>query len=387
MTEKDDPKKPAPDALEALAVEGLRRRGELVPTSESAVSAAEDEGVEFDGELPESLREYRPRGFELGAGRAADPKVVSLSEARARRSALGGWPGHLVSAAVGAAAAGFALGGVGTKTDPPVVSGAGHELRPEEKDTRQKKIRVEFGPRCASDCCGGSECARSTPDLRSCQSGRSCIRCSFDAKAPSRYRLRMGQLAFDANARKHVEGGKGPLEACTTAGSLQTECVPVSLEANDSEPWRLLSLVVSAQDLLAGLRFEVKSGGYTLASWSRPVTLGAGLLCSGLLLQPTTPKGEIVGTVSAFLEDTHYVELARAAAPPSLLESSSRFEFSGVKPDIYETKRPGVEHFALVLGPFDRETAERLRWSVLDGGGSAELGVGADFIGEPRPSR
>lgn len=58
----------------------------------------------------------------------------------------------------------------------------------------------------------------------------------------------------------------------------------------------------------------------------------------------------MVGRVSAFVEQTHFVELGRADSLAALRARRAEFEFRAVSPRVYETTQPGAR-FALVLGP------------------------------------
>jgi hypothetical protein len=138
--------------------------------------------------------------------------------------------------------------------------------------------------------------------------------------------------------------------------------------------------------MLAGfeLALRLKGSKQQLGAWKNPVTLNATVLCKGLLIKPKDEKEEVLGTVSVFLEDTHYVELLRGDSVERLLEARSRLSFVDVTPRIFETRKTGADHFALVLGPFDKPTAEKLRWALLDKGESARLVIGEDHVGPPR---
>jgi hypothetical protein len=85
------------------------------------------------------------------------------------------------------------------------------------------------------------------------------------------------------------------------------------------------------------------------------------------------------------LDDTHFVELARAASVQPLLALAQRIHLSGATLDVYETRWSGAQHFALVVGPLSETSAEKLRWSLLDAGVQAHVGLGSDHVGAPRP--
>jgi hypothetical protein len=108
-------------------------------------------------------------------------------------------------------------------------------------------------------------------------------------------------------------------------------------------------------------------------------------LCKGLFIKPKTQNEELLGVVSAFLDDTYYVELARRDDVDELVEARSRYAFEDVTPRIFETSKAGAERFALVVGPFDKSGAERLRWALLERKQQARVSVGEDFVGPPQP--
>jgi hypothetical protein len=136
--------------------------------------------------------------------------------------------------------------------------------------------------------------------------------------------------------------------------------------------------VASSQDGLAGFELQIRARGKgTVASWSGPVAINPTVLCKGLVLKPKF--GELVfGTVSLFLDDTHYVELGRGTSLRTLTESGARFAGTR-RPRIFQ--RSGSEpSFALSVGPVSHAEAERLRVSVLRQGGAARVVLGLDYV-------
>jgi hypothetical protein len=217
---------------------------------------------------------------------------------------------------------------------------------------------------CEKPCCAGASCKDAKADLKQCSSGRECVGCSFDQLSKDRYRLKLSSFAPADPARKLLEPGRGAaLDLCVQLGSSEVRCVPAHSSTEGTEQWTSLPLVASAQDLLAGFLLQVRVRGTDrpLAEWRGPVRLNPTLLCKGLLLKPKTPKDEVFGTVSAFLDDTYYVELARGDDPIRLEEIAARFELADAKLKIVETSDRGRDRLALRAGPFAQAAARKLR--------------------------
>ena len=116
-----------------------------------------------------------------------------------------------------------------------------------------------------------------------------------------------------------------------------------------------------------------------MASWGGPVAINPTVLCKGLVLKPKFGDA-VFGTVSLFLDDTHYVELARGTSLRALTESGARFAGTR-RPRIFQ--RAGTKpSFALSVGPLSHAEAERLRGSVLRQGGEAQIVLGLDYEDE-----
>jgi hypothetical protein len=177
-----------------------------------------------------------------------------------------------------------------------------------------------------------------------------------------------------------------PLELCVVGSASETHCLP-ALGEPQGDSWRLLKAVSPLQDLLMGLTVEVRKRGQStpLASWKHAVSPTPDVMCKGLAIQ-LSDGTETLGRLSVFVEPTHFVELARAAAVPDLLQLLRRFDVSGIRPRVYEASQAGAGRFALVLGPLDKADAEALRWQVLDHGLEATVSHGLDFVGNPRPA-
>jgi hypothetical protein len=358
------------DALEREVVRALRDRGDLIPTSDEEVRAAERELEGDDLELPESLQSYRGRRANSAAKRKP-------------------WLGYAAAGLVGAAAATFLL----LFTSPERrhdLTGAGRDLvRPSASASSSARVPPKPVPLvskpCSAECCGGADCTQSPAAFAQCPSGQRCIECNAGA-SDGPYRLRLGSMILAPGAETLLEPDRAPaLELCVVAPGAPAACLPALSTGTTDETWRLLGRISSAQDLLSGLRIEVRRQGEpgALATWAHPVVASPEVMCKGLAIQ-LRAGNEVVGRISAFVEQTHFVELAREATLPELIARRAEFDFQGVQPRIYETSQPG-KRFALVLGPLDRERAQALRWSVLESGKEASVSFGLDFVGAPQP--
>ena len=344
------------EGLSALLAAGFAARGELIPTSEAEVERAE---------------------AELLAAESAS------SRARASVASTRRWPGLLAAAAVGALLSSAVHGWFARpRAGTPAIAGEGQRPVPSAAVPKKASL-VDAVPACTA-CCGGSRCASARPELASCSSRRQCVACSAAASEADSFRVRLGNLALSPLAAKQRDEthSTGPLEMCVRAGSSEERCVAADL---DGKPWSELSLVVSAPQLLAGFELRVRQRGAPdyLAKWATPIVVSADVLCRGIVAKPQVGPGEVWGTASVFLDDTEYVELGRSAQLDALQRLAAGFELGALQLAAHETRVPGGEHFALALGPFDHESAERLRARALGAGASAKITVGADFVGEP----
>ncbi|MGE0323500.1 MAG: hypothetical protein AB7K71_06970 [Polyangiaceae bacterium] len=405
-------------ALLAQLSDALGQAGELPPISDAEVEAFE-EGL-GEAELPVGLRQYQPRDAEcetLGAapestqGASQRGALVDLDAARRIRAEKtegkrGGWVSHLVALSIGAAAATALF----MTRQPAVQSGGLPSSEPVEK---QPDAAADAGPRikltlpssCPAPCCAGESCEkldlRSTPpsapgsepgaSLKTCSSGRTCVSCSADADA--RYRVRTGGFIPTEQGKELIKGAKpGQLALCFRGGSSAEHCVDAHPGKDEDRSWRDLPLVVGGSDLIGGLAVEVRYRGANkpLGTWQSPIKVNPTLLCNGLAVRVKDDKGELIGSLSAFLMDTHYVELGRAASVRELERLAQRFELSGMQASIYELGADSAANqarFSLALGPFSEARAEELRWQVLKQSGEAKVTLGVEHQGQGRALR
>ncbi|HVY30922.1 MAG TPA: hypothetical protein VHB79_30390 [Polyangiaceae bacterium] len=358
-------------ALQEVALRALRAGDELVPTSEAEVERAEGM-LQRDSALPDDLRTYRTR--RPRHGQAPNPPRRQL-----------GVTGYAVATVVGALAAGTAVHWLEPQL-PTSVTSAGSELVKQSASAKPRATPLSFQSNCEKSCCAGSACPSAAEGLRACPSGIRCASCAADNVNGGPYRLRLGSVIVTEQGQKLLPLS-APLELCVTGGAAGAVCVP-ALGEPGSDSWRLLPQVTPLQDLLTGPRVELRKRGDStvLASWKHVVSPTAELLCRGLAVVLNN-EGETLGRLSVFIEPTHFVELSRAATVPSLLEMLTHYEIAGTEPRVYESSQAGARRFALVLGPFDKAEAEALRWQALDHGAEANVSLGLDFIGNPRPAR
>ncbi len=377
---KDPERTPDEDALDDI-VRALAQRGELIPTTEAEVLAAEHAG-EDELELPASLREYRPRE---AAERHAPPRGSARANLPAPRRIATRVLSHSVAVAVGALAAGVVLT-LQHKPALPVVTSAGSELVPNTPRATQKKPLVELSTACDKGCCAGSACENATAAAKACPSGQRCISCGSAEQPQGPYRLRFGTMILsEAGAALLAPNEGSPLDLCISAAGSDLGCIPALSDGSADDSWRPLDHVSTTQDLLVGLNVEVRRHGGTsaLASWKHPVSTTPEVFCKGLLIQPMQAE-KVVGRLSVFVEQTHFVELARAADVRTLLDLEQRVEFRGVAPSVRETAQSEAAHFALTLGPLGKAQAETVRWALLDAGLGATSSYGLDYVGAAR---
>lgn len=357
--------------LDARTVRALREADDLLPLSEAEVERAEAQ-LSDDLELPEALSRYRAPG-----ARREQPRPPASQRAR--------WLSHSVAAALGALAAGLALSWLRTPPAAPATSAGGELIRSASSTPAPKHVPVSFRSRCERECCAGSQCAAASEALRACPSGIRCIGCATDNATGGPYRLRLGTIVPSEEGQKRLPLSE-PLELCVASSTTGVaRCLPASGESN-GESWRLLQQVTPIQELLTGLSVELRKRGepQALASWRHVVSPTPDVLCKGLAIQ-LSEGGEVLARVSAFVEQTHFVELSRAATVPALLQMLARFDISGIEARIYETSRAADGRFALTFGPLEKADADTLRWQMLDHGVEASVSHGLDFVGAPRP--
>lgn len=368
--------KPEDDAkLGELIHRALHESGDLVPTAEGEVERAEA-SLDDNLEIPERLQSYRPR-------REAIPSAPKPPSRRRRFST------HAAAAALGALAA-SAVVYLTRPTRLVTVSGAGGDFvqgaANPSSSAPPRVASISFQSSCVRECCSGTDCPSAPPELKSCPSGIRCAPCTQDNANGGPFRLRLGSVIPSDAGRKVLPAGRS-LDLCVVSSSGETTCVPAFGEPGN-DTLRLLRTVTPMQDLLLGLHVELRKHGESaaLASWSRVATPTPQVMCKGLVISFTNGP-ETLGHVSAFIELTHFVELARSRTVPDLLKTLDRLDVTGIDPRIYETSQPDALRFALVLGPLDKRDADALRWTALDHGFEADVVLGSDFVGSPRPAR
>ena len=386
MSEGHDDRDRQDDEIDALVAEAFTTRGELLPTTDAQVARAEQQGVSFEGDLPESLRSF-DASKPAESTQQHENKVVRLDDERARRSPSA-WLGYVSTGVLGAAAASLFWIWFGSRTGEVTPLPAADPSTP-SASVSAKPPPIAIGPvrGCAEPCCAGSKCAGAEPPLDSCSSGRACIPCSLDSLRGSLYRLRIGGLALSPVAQELREKASWKsLEVCIASGSAAPSCIPAHAGVDGDEVWTSLPTVISAQDLVTGLHVRVRTHAthHELASWKHPVVTNPTLLCRGLAVTPKLKGGKSIGSLSVFLEDTHFVELARNGQVNPLHQLGKRVEFADVTPKIFETSKIDGARFALVVGPLDKPTAEQLRWQLLEANVQAVVTVGDDHKGPPR---
>jgi hypothetical protein len=390
--------------LEALVAKAMRRKT-VVPTTEAEVRRAEEEGVDFEGELPPSLRALvEPRaGLERGAGRVTEPgrrsderdvereparsvRVVSLDEARRARERRASFGGYAASFALGAAAAAavavFALRGPG---DPEVgrePAGGPSASASSSAEPVRPAVVIPAVLACPSSCCAGSSCPSAEGELRACATGRSCVPCGDVPPAGSAYRVRIGNLL----PTNKLDADKlGAFDICARIGGSPWSCEPAYAEASERPRGRVLPPVASVEDIGAGIELELRPRG-TLQVFGRykgSVRLNPTVLCRGVGVLLGNEKEEHLGSLSLFVEDAQYVELGRGSVA-ELTTLRSELAFADVTPELHALAgspgspgSPGTQ--ALTVGPLDLRAAERLRVALLERGRAATSSTGADY--------
>ena len=385
-SKRDNP--PSDQALENCVAQALSESSELIPTSESEVARAEANGVAFDDELPAGLAGYSP-GAPVQVGVR---KVVSLQAAPQLMSQRRVWVGHALSALLGAAASVALTWWLSGKPPAPVVFGpepatSTHRGEPHPAGATPVSLSAS---ECDADCCAGADCPKASRELRDCSSQRRCIRCSESDHSEDRFRIRIGRLAPTDAGRELLASANGrALETCVRVAGSEYACTSAQDQADEQEVWASLPLVASTTDLLAQLTVELRWAGAAeaLAAWSYPIQSNATVLCSGLAIKPKRTDGTVLGTLSAFLDDTYFVELERSSQAAKLLTVSQQFRAQGPALKIFETKAQADSHFALSVGPLSKKSAEKIRWSVLQAGGHPRVVIGADYVGTPNVLR
>lgn len=369
---KTDPEQPSKEEVEQIV---QRAAGRFLPTTEAEVQRAEDEGVEFEGELPAGLAEFtpqRPKNVVSLADRRAAPKADA-------RAGVAPWMTHAAVGALCAAAAAAVVFFVrrpgpdipGAGRDPFVPGGAvSGSARPAPGPT-PAIIRVDAGPACGAS-------------LSECPSGRTCAPGSMAEIVEGRYRLRVGDFAPTELGKTALE--RGPIDICARVGASEVACRPARVGETNS--LIVLPITFTGNEGLAGVTVDVRYRGAAvpLGAWSGPLGLSTKGLCNGQLVEPAQAGGDKLGTVSLFADDATYVEVGRAATTQEVDALRARFD-TPLELRLFETQTPGPGKFALAFGPLGTAEAERIRWAVNDGGGQAVVSLGADFVGNARPPK
>lgn len=368
--------------LEALG-RALTDDGELLPTEEDEVARAEadleaDPEVELPAHLAALTRDEEPE---------AEAPTDLAAYRRERERGLSPVVTHGLTAVLGAAAAG-ALLLLQTPAPTPGTGPTAEPLPTATSTTTPAPVKLSLAS--CSDCCGGEDCgANEDDDLARCASGRACVPC--DVSKPSLYRLRVSTIApSEAGEQVLRDYPQGKPELCVRAGFTEETCISTRLEARNSDTWQQLPIAVSREQLGAKLSLRVRWKGVsepkaTAARWSQVVGVTPRALCRGYPVRLTTDDGKAFGQLSLFIDDAHFVELARASAPADLREHAARFALDGVDVAVQETNRPDQGRFVLTSGPYDKPTAEKLRWQLLEQKQPGTVSIGLDYVGAPNP--
>ncbi|MEJ7729989.1 MAG: hypothetical protein WKG00_12305 [Polyangiaceae bacterium] len=386
-------REPDDAAVEELVARALVDRGELAPTTVGEVRAAEEQGVEFEGELPEALRQ--PPFAEPGAPRsraadvlpAASERVVDLDAVRRARTPprSSSWS-HLATFMGGvAAAAAVALALRSTDPHHPVAEprGGPGPAPSTSAAALEAPIAVPAVRACGAGCCAGASCGDAKGELRSCLSGRACVGCETPDAAAA-YEVLLANVA-PAPALGGVP--RETLDHCGRGAGAQWSCSPAYVEPAVSPAPRTLGRLASTADLSSGLEIELRprGAGTAIGGWKDSVRLGATVLCRGLGVLLTNAKGEKLGSLAIALGDPYYVELGRSADVAALRGQRARLAFEDVTPFVIESEARDDRRYLLAAGPFDRATAERLRWALVERKVDASTVFGRDFVGTPLP--
>jgi hypothetical protein len=377
----------------------MGKSGALVPESVREVERAEAAGLEDSVELPARLASFG--AYERAAGRAvaddaattenneqraAKSNVVPLSSARKSSGRTMGMLRVATGFVLGAAAASVLWVGLRPpEVEPPRIGGVAGELTSTPPKPKAP-LRVEVDASC-KDCCAGVECAATKNE--SCASGRRCVGCSVgDDK--NVFKLRVSALGLSEEGRAWFATAGlnlATLSICADAYGQALGCRSAVEEPRDLVEWASFPVTTTSAQLVGGLRVQLldPKSKQEHASWKSAVTVSADTLCRGVAARLTLPDGLVLGKVSAFFDDTYFVELGRAANVPGVETLRSAYAFEQASADVYETSAPGERRFALVLGPFNRDGAERLRWQLLEQESEAHITFGDDHVGRPRP--
>ena len=392
MTEREPPDIDQHDEpLEDWVIDALVERQVLVPISESEVARAERDGLAFEGLLPDSLRGFAPRASLAQAPLAT---VVALHERRTltRKQA---WLGHGLSAVAGAAAAAAALlVWKGHYHDKSLHLAQDHNaIATFATVPAGGSVPTAIGPFavCGTPCCAGTDCSEAKAALRQCASLRRCVSCASIA-SDERYRLRIGRMAPTSTGQFLLDKTPGKsLELCVRVASSPLACSKAFAGGDGEEAWVPLPLTATSADLLAGLTVQLRWVGEddAMASWSYPIENNATVLCNGIAVKVKLPDGEVVGSLSMFLDDAYYVELGRGKSLIELGQRVAKLRFEDIRPQIYETAGSVNERFAVTIGPMGKAAAEAARYAAFVQGFEARVVNGFDYrgnaLGVPKP--
>ncbi len=390
MTDKRGPSALPPGAgdeaddrvLELLAA-ALTEDGELLPTTEAEVAAVENEFEEL--ELPASLQTLASDARPLGVTASGDQRATRQSP-RLRASV---WT-HVAAMALSAAAA-LALSASFRERGAPRLPLSGDPAGVSVPSVPKADEGVLLEVSCEA-CCGGGACVSARAGLENCPSGRNCIACDPGVLADSRYRIRVGAVTPAALGMAVLERyPNGEPELCVRAGVSKELCVATLISERGGGRWATIPAVFSGEDLAAKLLVRLRWKGVqgplaTAGRWTMPVALTPKSLCSGYNVKLyNDDKGESFGSLSLFLDDAHYVEISRGLTTGALRELRKRLVLRGLTAQLFEIRGRAAAKFVLTAGPFNRKTAEALRWQLLEQKLPATTTLGLEHVGEPLP--
>ena len=362
--------------LDALVASAMGRRGDLIPTTTDEVLDAGS--LEFEGELPPSLRAYDPPT-------TAAARQQSRSSREAPRSNVLPIAVSFAFGAGIAAAASYAIfAGRPDAREMPLADVSSAE-RPgsslgEPSASKPEEPRAIGPVTTCDDCCAGVQCSTAKPVLSSCPTGRTCVACSDDLAPDAAFRLRMGNF----HSTKNVDARSlDALDVCVRVGGSPWSCEPAYLDATARPVGRVLPMVSRAEDLTSGVELELRLRGSekVYGSWRSALRLGPNMFCRGIGVVLEDPKGEHLGGLSLFVEDAFYVEIARAPSVTALAEHRRKLAFADVVPAVIGSKSGGQ---VLVVGPLAKPTAEKLRALLLGAGEEVGITMGNDYTGSPQ---
>ncbi|HSC89351.1 MAG TPA: hypothetical protein VLC09_18840 [Polyangiaceae bacterium] len=381
MSEPKDAGPPLDAVTRALADEDL-----LLPETVAEVARAEAEIDEAEVELPERLRSFAVEQESPARGaRAEVTPLFAVPRTKASRA-----PAFFAGAVTGLLAAAAALFVILRLEDSGTAPIGG---TPDDQVTHDPRpsgpVPLQLSEECVG-CCAGSACGAASAELRACPSGRACVACAADDQR-SAYRIRLSAISVSPEGAAWLSKEAHSLEGaklCASAGERSLGCRAALEEPGDLIEWSSLPTATTSAQLVGGVVVSlVDTKGTILGRWTNSVHVSPDTLCRGVSLRLTGSDSELVlGKVSAFFDDSYFVELGRRGSVSELTELSKQFSWQGGAPAIYETKQAGQGRFVLTLGPYSLARAEKLRWAVLDAKRDATLTTGADHVGSARPA-